>query len=92
MDYKELNEILSDLTSLRKGQKASVQVVKKIDEDEGEQGQSGLSYEIYNTPIDGVYVKLKIETDSYGDDERVTGIQFVKPVKKEITDFEPLNQ
>lgn len=34
------------------------------------------------------YVKLHIYTDSYGENEQVVGISFVKPKKIEITEWE----
>ncbi len=38
--------------------------------------------------MDDVFVKIRIKTDSYGENESIVGIQFVKPVVKSVTDYE----
>jgi len=90
MDYKTLNSVLKDLRKLRRTTKLASDVVRKIDEN-GEQGEEGLSYEIYPLPINGIFIKLTITTDSYGNDERVSGVEFVRPLQKTITNYETIN-
>lgn len=91
MEIKQLNEILSDLQDLRyskKYKKVHSQVVKELG-GEGCEGESGLAYEVYNVGLpDGVMVKLKINTDSYGDNEFINGVEFVKAVAKQVTVYE----
>ena len=95
MDYAQLNLILSDLRNIRydskKYQKITSEVIKQIDGDYGSQGDEGQTFEIYSTPIEGVYVKLDVRTDSYGDNEFVHGLAFVKPVEKVVQFFEPIS-
>lgn len=94
MNWKELNKLLSNLKGLRHGA-VSKQVVKVLDS-EGNQGESGLSFEVYKLANikdengDDIYIKLRIETDSYGDNEFVAGLEFVKPIIKTVTDFEAI--
>jgi hypothetical protein len=86
MDYTKLNKILRDLPALRRGNLLTKHVIKAIDPD-GEQGEDGISYEVYQISGTDIFVKLEIHTDSYGDNEHVFGIQFVQPVEKKITDY-----
>lgn len=37
-----------------------------------------------------LFIKFKITSDSYGDNEQITGIQFVKPKVVTVTQFEPV--
>jgi hypothetical protein len=89
-NLKQLNEILRDLPNLRRSTPEGVEIVKRINSNggDGEQGEEGVSYEVYKLPIDNLYVKLKITTDSYGDNEAVSGIEFVSPVEKTVTTYE----
>lgn len=87
MNLTKINEVLKDLKQLRyRGKPVEVEVVKEIRDEE--QGEEGLSYEIYNLDTDDLYVKLKINTDSYGDNESITGLEFVKPKEVIVTKFQ----
>lgn len=87
---KYLNTVLVDLDVFRSKHKPiNVQTIKEIEEG-GEQGESGISYEIYKLQYD-LYIKLEINTDSYGYNEFVGGIQFVKPKQKTISVYEKIN-
>lgn len=90
MDYKKLNEMLIDLRRLRRQTPIEKLVVKEL-YGEGSQGDSNEIYEVY--PIDGsdLFIKLRISSDSYGDNEFVDGIQFVQPTQKTVTNYEPIN-
>jgi len=81
MDYKELNELLSDFNKLRRNTKIASE---RPDIDEGTPG-----YEVYHVEGD-VYVKLTIDTDSYGEYEFVRGVEFVSPKTVQVTNFEKL--
>jgi hypothetical protein len=64
-------------------------VEKEIDSDYGEQGESSIYHEVY--PFDSeVFIKLTINTDSYGYNEFINGVQFVKPIQKTVTSFESI--
>lgn len=92
MDFTEINKILSDLRGFRssnRSNKISENVVKKINTDyDGEQGEEGLSFEVYKTQIEGVFVKLEIRTDSYGYNDFVNGATFVREVEKTVKVYE----
>lgn len=91
MDYKAVNEVLGELRVLRqKNNLVERIVVNEINGDEGSQGEENEIYEVYKTQIEGVFVKLKIASDSYGDNEFVDGIQFVRPTEKVVTSYEPV--
>jgi len=81
MDYTKLNELLGNLYTLRRQPKIESE---RPDCDEGTSG-----YEIFHVEGD-IYVKLTIAVDSYGDNEEVTGIEFVSPKTVQVTNFEKL--
>ena len=81
MNYKKINEKLKDFNLIRNGQKIES---KSPDGEEYENG-----YEIYKLD-DDIYVRLEIYEDSYGDNEAVVGIQFIKPKVVTVTEFETL--
>jgi len=37
------------------------------------------------------FMKETYQTDSYGSEERITNVEFVKGVEKQVTVFEPIN-
>lgn len=90
MNWEQLNQVLANFNSLRHGrnnlQRVAKQVVKEIDE-EGEMGESGLTYEVYKIS-DDLYIKLTVGTDSYGENEYVQGVQFVQPKNTVVTSYE----
>lgn len=94
LELSQINEILSDISGIRYGKKGfdkfRTDVIKSINGEYSDQGQEGLSYEIYETPITGLLIKMEITTDSYGDNEKVISIQFGEPKEKTVTDFEPI--
>lgn len=93
MNYKLINEQLSDIDALRSNQKKRIskEIIYEVNGENGEQGQEGLAYEFFDIGLeDGVVLKMTITTDSYGDNETVSGIEFVKPIKKEVTVFETI--
>ena len=80
MDYKKLNELLSDFSTIRRG--------KCVEKKSPEDYETG--FEVYHLE-DNTYIKLTIYTDSYGDNEQVVGIEFVSPQVVQLTNFEPIN-
>jgi hypothetical protein len=93
MNYKLINEALKDINQLRNSHKF-VQVesheTNNVDKENGSQGESNIITEVYSIGED-IYLKVLLETDSYGGNEAITSIQICVPVKKEITVFEAIN-
>lgn len=92
MDYKKLNEALIDLSEYTLKKKYEQVLVKTPDDYLQEKNQSDYSTktEIYKLDFDDLYLKVTRVTDSYGDNERLSSIQLVKPVIKQVTDFQAI--
>lgn len=94
MDYKQFNEIFANLNQIRYGRNPWIKVTAEIEYEisgGGEQGRQGVRYEVYECPFDSeVYLRFTITTDSYGDNEQISGIQFVKAAEKTIKTYESL--
>jgi hypothetical protein len=92
MDYNQLNKLLEDLQQFRHTNNSKLVeriTLKEIDHDYGSQGDTSVYHEVY--PFDGeMFIRLTINTDSYGYNEFINGIQFVKPIQKTVTMFETL--
>lgn len=90
-NYSVINEALSDIPSLRynhkKFKKVSDQLIDNLRGRE-EQGEYNERIEVYSLGVDDLHIKLSLRTDSYGDNESVTSIQIVRPIVKQVTDFE----
>ena len=93
VDFREfeLDNRDDDLTDGETYYKAKLveKKIEKVIEDEGEQGESGLSYEVYKI-TEELFIRLTINTNSYGDDEFINGIEFVKPKEKNIVVYETI--
>lgn len=90
MSYNLINEALADIGNLRYGKKfkkVSSDLVDNLRGDE-RQGEYNELIEVYSLGVDDLHIKLTLHTDSYGYDEAVHSIQIVKPVIKQVTDFE----
>lgn len=90
MSYSVINEALSDIESLRynkKFKKVSDDIVDNLRGDE-RQGEYNEIIEVYSLGVEDLHIKLTLRTNSYGYDEAVHSIQIVKPVVKQVTDFE----
>ena len=87
MSYKKINEALSDINQLRSGRQFT-----KVSENEHTEGEYEGGYteiaEIYALGEDNLHIKLILRTDSYGDNQSVHSVQIVKPIVKQVTDFE----
>lgn len=92
MDYNRLNKLLEDLQVFRHTNRTKLVeriTLKEIDQEYGSQGDTSVYHEVY--PFDGeMFIRLTINTDSYGYNEFINGIQFVKPIQKTVTMFETL--
>ncbi len=94
MSLEKINEALSDIDSLRYGNKnfpkVSSNKINNVDEYDGSQGEYDEIIEIYSLGVDDLHLKLELRTDSYGSNAAIHSVQIVKPVIKQVTDFEPI--
>ncbi len=88
MELKEINSLLSDFKKLRILKKIHQETIIELD-GEGSQGDTNLKYEVYEAGP-GAFIKLTINSDSYGNNEFVAGLQFVNPSPKTVTVYEPI--
>lgn len=89
MNYKLINEALKDIGALRYNKRFTKVSTKTTQEGEHE-GSYGEIIEIYELGEDDLHIKLVLRSDSYGDNESVYSVQIVKPVVKQVTDFETI--
>lgn len=88
-----LNSILKEISVLRygntpKGWKlVQTNINYEINSDYGEQGSSNDIDRVYVTP-EGYYLKINFGSDSYGYNEFIQKIQFVKPKETRVTVYE----
>lgn len=75
MDYKTLNSALKNLSDLKVAETIS---------------DGDYSYHICPIPNTDVFVKIQKYEDSYGE-ERIIGLEFVKPREQRVTNYEPIN-
>lgn len=83
MNWEQLNEVLKDLNSLRNGRTSATKVASQSDGDD----YQPTTEEVYKLS-DEVYIKVTVQTDSYGDNELIKGIEFVQPKQTLVTEFE----
>lgn len=89
MNYKLINEALQDIDILRSGRKFTK--VSAASQENGEhEGSYTDTVEVYALGEDDVYIKVVLRSDSYGENTALISIQLVKPVVKQITDFETI--
>jgi hypothetical protein len=77
MDYKKLNELLSDLGKL--GRKSPVE--------EETLDYSKVVVVSAESVEEGLYLRLEYETDSYGEGDRLISLRFVRPTEVKVTNF-----
>lgn len=81
MDYKELNSKLRNLAAFRN---TAIPVFQTEREYEGASFE-----EVYDIGLeDGMFLKLYISSDSYGDNESINGVEFVKGKEKTVIVYE----
>lgn len=91
MNNKEFNELFSDLDKFRSGKLGWTpvkRIVEKAIDGEGEQGEEGLSYEVYTNGEE--FLRFKITTDSYGYNQSISGISFVVEESINVKTFKPV--
>lgn len=87
MDLKKINGILKNLDNIN---------LPKVDSkqpgdywQEKYQGGESRRYDVYDLQDgSGLFLKVEYESDSYGDNEYITSIQFVEPKTKSVTVYE----
>ena len=89
MNYKKLNEIFKNINNITLTNVSSSQSENFYREKD--QGEEGEQIDIYDLGFDSMFLKVITTSDSYGGELGVTSIQFVKPIVKQVTDFEPVN-
>lgn len=80
-----LNTILKDIQNI--GNKGEI-VERKTTEENDYNGAYYVVKLNEDTYGKDVYVKVDEYEDSYGDNYKITGVQFVKPTKVVVTDFQ----
>jgi hypothetical protein len=93
MDYKRFNETFKDLETFRHTNPLIERTTEYEMNDsygDGVQGESNIYHEIYTWDSE-MYIRLTINTDSYGCNEFVNGIAFVKPIQKTVSSFEAVS-
>lgn len=86
MDYKALNSKTRHVYTIRHSTKP---VYTNRPDDAGYNEQVYTWEEVYDIGLDdGLFIKFYLETDSYGDNESITGFEFVKGKPKTITVYE----
>ena len=101
MNFKIINEILKDtylLTNEFTKKPKYLQFVTREDvhqmdgsESQGDYNEYFIVWEIKDPNFKDIFLKVTIQTDSYGDNEFVYGIEFTKATKKTVLSYEPIN-
>lgn len=87
MDINQINNVLSDLSEYHL-ERTYTKVATDEPNDYYSEGEDSTKTDIYKLNIEDWHLKVSTTRDSYGDNPTVTSIKFVKPVIKQITDFE----
>lgn len=91
MELKQINKLLSNLTNPDRTLCAFIEkrTVKEIEDEDGEQGEEGNFFMYYKIlSEENLYMEVEYYTDSYGDNESVRKVQFVKSSPKTVIVFE----
>lgn len=81
MNYKKINDKLKNLALIRSGKA----IYEKTKGDE----YGSETVEVYDIGLeDGLFVRFTVTSDSYGENEAVSGVEFVKAQKKEVVIYE----
>lgn len=94
MEIKKINEILSHIGEMvyDYGSNPYKKVIdicdNKVDKYIGSRGEYNTITRVFDLNSDNLFLKIELQTDSYGNNELISSIQFVKPIVKQVTDFE----
>ena len=88
MDYQKLNKIIQNLPNIRYEYRSKqLHTTKGDDVGYGEETYNW--EEVYDVGLEkGMFLKLKVETDSYGDNEFIRGVEFVRGKEKTVIVYE----
>jgi len=89
MNYKKVNEVLSNLNGLGKYKLVSSDKSEDFGKEKS-QGYTGTKTEIRDLGVEGLFLKVTYHDNSYGNDERIVGLQFVKPATVKVVDYKPI--
>lgn len=94
MDYKKINDILADLSERgleKKFKQVSSETPRNYWNEKSEGGED-VRTEVYEIDkAENIFLKIQRRTDSYGDNETLCSITFVKPIEVKVTVYEPVN-
>lgn len=82
IEIKKLNEILSNIENFQRKYKSVAE------QNNGEYHPSTTN--IYDVD-DGLFLRVVVKVDSYGENSVITELQFVQPVVKNVTGYEAIN-
>lgn len=90
MTLTEVNEVLKNLSQWNL-EKSYTKVATATNNEWNKEGSGyeGTRETIYDLK-NGIFLKIIETQDSYGNDEQITGIQFVKPKEVLVTQFEAI--
>jgi hypothetical protein len=80
IEIEKINEVLSNIGNFYKYKSVAT-------ENDGKYRPSTTT--IYDVG-DGLYLKETIKVDSYGNEPELTELQFVQPITKTVTDYQPV--
>ena len=87
MTVEQINEVLSELNEYSLERKYS-KVLSEEPRDFYREGEYSTKTDIYKLNTEDWHLKVNTTRDSYGDNPTITSIKFVKPVIRQIQDFE----
>jgi len=90
MKLEKINNILSNISNIGSSKgltKISSDIPSDYYEEKYLDGSSN-KVEIYDIGEESIFLKVVTQSDSYGDNEHIISIQFVKPIEKEIEIYE----
>lgn len=90
LTIEEVNDILEDLTIYSLKKKYTL-VAEEEDSNYGkeiEQCEYSYKTSIFKLGIEDLHLKVVDKCDSYGDYQGISSLKIVRPVIKQITDFE----
>lgn len=87
MNIEKINSILSVMDNFESKFKLISSDKSDGYHDEKSQGEEGLKVDIYDIGEPEIFLKVVTSSDSYGDDEKVSQIQFVTAKVKTVIEY-----
>lgn len=90
LTVEQVNHILEDLNTYNLKQKFKLVAEEENDWEMSnlDQGDEGTKTSIFKLGIEDLHLKVVKVTDSYGDYKGVSSLKIVRPVTKQVTNFE----